>query len=188
MSSRAPRLATWSDIAGYPEGTRVEVLDGEVAFAPSPAPAHQGIGARILRRIGGPFDEDDDPGGWWILPKVDVELGPHRVLQPDVAGWRRERVPTFPYEQPIRIVPDWVCEILSPANARRDRLQKAAIYLDSNVPFLWIIDPVERLLEAYRAQEHAWLRLGAWSDEDVARVAPFDAIELQVGRLFPPGP
>lgn len=95
MSSPAPRLATWADIARYPEETRVEVLDGEVTFAPSRAPAHQGIGARILRRIGGPFDEDDAPGGWWILPEVDVELGPHRVLQPDVAGWRRERVPTF---------------------------------------------------------------------------------------------
>lgn len=118
---------------------------------------------------------------------MDVELGPHRVLQPDVAGWRRERVPTFPYEQPIRIVPDWVCEILSPANARRDRLQKAAIYLDSGVPFLWIIDPVERLLEAYRAQEHAWLRLGAWSDEDVARVAPLRCDRAPGGAALPAG-
>jgi hypothetical protein len=32
------------------------------------------------------------------------------------------------------------------------------------------------------------LRLGAFSDEDAARAALFDAIELQVGRLFPPGP
>ncbi len=159
-----------------------------MVFVPTPAPAHQGIVARILRRIGGPFDEDDDSGGWWILPEVDVELGAHLVLQPDVAGWRRERVPAFPYERPIRIAPDRVCEILSPANARRDRLQKVPIYLASGVPFLWIIDTAAPLLEAYKAQEQAWPRLEAWLDEDVACVAPFYAVELQLGRLLPPRP
>ena len=186
MSSPARRLATWADIAAFPEGTRAEILDGQVVVAPSPSPRHQGIGSRLLRRIGGPFDEDDTPGGWWILHEVDVELGPHRVVQPDVAGWRRTRVPGYPTEQPIRTVPDWICEILSPSNAGRDRIVKAAIYLDSGVPFLWFADPEERLLEAFEAREGAWVRLGAWGNGDVARIAPFEAVELEVSRLFPP--
>lgn len=30
------------------------------------------------------------------------------------------------------------------------------------------------------------MRLGAWTDGDAARIAPFDAIELDIGSLFPP--
>lgn len=188
VSSPAERLATWRDIAHLPEGTRVEVLDGQIVFAPSPTPAHQRIGGGLSRRIGGPFDEDGDPGGWWILQEVDVELGRHRLVQPDVAGWRRERVPGFPSDRPIRIVPDWVCEILSPSNSSQDRVRKANLYLDAGVPYYWIADPMERVLEAFAAEGGRWVRLGAYTDGDRARIAPFEAVELDVGRLFPPLP
>jgi Uma2 family endonuclease len=187
--STAPRPnATWADLARLPEGTRAEILDGQILFAPSPGPQHQGIGSRVLGFLGLPFDFDDNPGGWWILHDVDVELAPTTVLQPDVAGWRRTRVPDFPSERPIRILPDWVCEIVSPSSVRLDRLRKTAIYLEAGVPFFWIIDPEARLLEAFQALDGRWLRLGAWSEGDRARIPPFDAVELDVGRLFPPQP
>ncbi len=186
MSAPAPRKATWADVAALPEGTRAEVLDGEVVVAPSPAPGHQLIAGALGFFVGGPFGFDDDPGGWWILQEVDVELAPHRVVQPDVAGWRRSRVPSFPAERPIRVVPDWVCEVLSPSSARTDRIRKAAMYLEAGVGFYWIVDPDERTLEAWEASGGRWVRLGAWEEGDRARVAPFEAVELDVGRLFPP--
>lgn len=180
------KLATWDDIAGLPEGTRVEVLAGAIVMAPRPLPRHSFLQGRLGAYVGAPFGGDEEPGGWWILPEVDVELGPHDVVVPDLAGWWRERVPAFPHERPIRIVPDWICEILSPSNARHDLTRKADLYRRTGVPFYWIVNPDERFLQALRLCQDGWLLLGAWGDADRARIAPFEAVELEIGRLFPP--
>ena len=187
MSRAAHRRATWEDLASLPEGDRTEVVDGELWTAPSPLPRHGHIEGALSFSVGGPFQYDArGPGGWWIVPEVDVELTPHDVVRPDLSGWRRERMPRFPSERPVRTVPDWVCEIVSPSSARMDRLVKPSLYLRTGVPHLWLVDPDARILEAFEAKAGAWLRLGGWSDGDGARIAPFDAIELDVGRLFPP--
>ncbi|KAA0254085.1 Uma2 family endonuclease [Acidobacteria bacterium ACD] len=182
----APRKALWTDLSGLPEGARVEVLEGELVFIARPTPAHQLAAGAIGALVGGPFCLGGDPGGWWVLQEVDVELAPHCVFQPDVAGWLRSRLPAFPAERPIRVVPDWVCEVLSPPSARVDRVRKAAIYLEIGVQSYWIVNPADRTLEAWQAADGRWLRLGAWAEGDRARIAPFEAVELDVGRLFPP--
>jgi Uma2 family endonuclease len=116
----------------------------------------------------------------------EVALEPHEVYIPDVVGWRRTRVPRLPDERPAAVVPDWVCEVISPTTKRHDRLTKAAGYLRAGVPHYWLVDVEARLLEAWAAREGAWSRLGAWSDGDVVRIPPFDAVEIAVGKLFPP--
>jgi Uma2 family endonuclease len=187
-----PRSATWDDIRDLPEGTRAEILDGEIVLAPAPLPRHARAQTQLVHRIGGPFDFDGTPGGWWILPTVDVQLEPHFVAQPDVVGWRHEHMPVFPEERPIRVVPDWVCEILSPSNRRNDLLWKADLYLRVGVPFYWIVDPEYRTLQALRRQASGdragWFLLGTWSDGDAVGVEPFDALRLDVGAVFPPEP
>jgi Uma2 family endonuclease len=187
MSRAAHRRATGEDLASLPEGDRTEVVDGELWAAPSPLPRRGHIEGALSFSVGGPFQYDPTgPGGWWIVPEVDVELTPHDVVRPDLSGWRRERMPRFPAERPVRVVPDWACEIVSPFSARMDRLVKPSLYLRTGVPHLWIVDPDARILEDFEARDGAWLRLGGWSDGDVARIAPFDAVEIDVGRLFPP--
>jgi Uma2 family endonuclease len=185
----ARKLATYEDLLALPEDVRAEILGGEIVVMPAPLPRHNRIARAIGRFVGGPFDDDDGyegPGGWWILPDVDVRLGAHDIVRPDVSGWRRARLASPWDVRPIDLAPDWVCEILSPSNAKLDRVDKAGLYASAGVPHYWIVDPAERILEAYALRDAAWLRLGAWSDGDVARIAPFDAIELDIGRLFPP--
>ena len=186
MPDSAPRGPSRPDFTGLPEGARVEVLGEELVFVPRPTPAHQLAAGAIGALVGGPFGLADEPGGWWILQEVDVELAPHCVFQPDVSGWLRGRLPAFPAERPIRVVPDWVCEVLSPTSARIDRIRKAAIYLEIGVRSYWIVDPAERTLEAWEAADGRWLRLGAWTEEGRVRIAPFDAVEVDVRHLFPP--
>lgn len=185
----ARKLAAYEDLLALPDDVRAEILGGEIVVLPSPLPSHNRIARAVGRFVGGPFDDDDGyegPGGWWILPEVDVRFGAHDVVRPDVSGWRRTRLASPWDVRPIDVAPDWVCEILSPSNAKLDRVDKAALYASAGVPQYWIIDPNERILEAYALKHGAWLRLGAWSDGDIARIAPFDAIELGIGRLFPP--
>ena len=89
--------------------------------------------------------------------------------------------------RPLTVVPDWVCEILSPSNADYDRAAKADLYAAKGVQHYWLVDPQSRVLEAYVLTDGRWLRLGAWGRDAVVRVPPFDEVELNVGRLFPPG-
>ena len=188
--ARSP-LATYADLLALPSEERAEVLYGVVHTLPGALPEHNRVQRCLSRFIGGPFDDDDGsggPGGWWILIETDVRFGPHMITRPDVVGWRRARLESPWGKRPIDVVPDWICEVTSPSNGRRDRVDKSRIYLAQGVPHYWLIDPEERMLEAYSAHDGYWLQTGVYEETSVARIAPFEAIELPVGRLFPPRP
>jgi Uma2 family endonuclease len=189
MSAPAPKLATYADLLALPADIRAEVLSGEVVTAPAPLPRHSRVQRAAGRFIGGPFDDDDGrggPGGRWIFVEVDIALGPHDIVRPDLAGWRRERLPRPGAVRPIEIAPDWICEIISPATAARDRVHKRNLYARAQVPHYWLIDPAARVLEALALRDGTWLETGVYDDTSIARIPPFDAIELEIGRLFLP--
>jgi Uma2 family endonuclease len=117
---------------------------------------------------------------------VDVALGPHDIVRPDLAGWHKERLPRPGAVRPIEVVPDWVCEILSPATTARDRVHKRHLYARAGVPYYWLIDPEARVVEALSLSDGAWLEIGAFDEASTSRIPPFEAIELEVGRLFLP--
>jgi Uma2 family endonuclease len=184
-----PKLATYDDLLALSEDVKAEVVAGVVHTQPSALPRHAKVAGGLARQIGGPFDEDDGrggPGGWWILLEVDARLSRHDIVRPDLAGWKRSRLPAPWNTRPIDVVPDWACEITSPSNARHDRLVKARLYLSAGLPHLWLIDPDARVLEALVRDGDRWIEAGRFGDGDVVRIPPFEAIELDVGRLFPP--
>ncbi len=184
-------LATYDDLLSLAPDVRAEVVRGVIDVQPAPLPRHAKAQRALSRFLGGPFDDDDGrggPGGWWILLEVDVRLSPNDIVRPDLSGWRRERL-IEPWDiRPIDVVPDWVCEITSPTNARHDRVTKAKLYLEAGVPALWLVDPDTRVLEALLCEGERWVEAGRFGDGDVARIPPFDAIELEVARIFPPLP
>ena len=187
MASPPRRRATYADLAALPEGERAEVIAGTLIASPAPLPRHSKVQGSARRFLGGPFDDDDGhggPGGWWIFVEVDVAFGPHDVLRPDLAGWRRERVPRPGAQRPIDVVPDWVCEVLSPFTAARDRVIKRHLYARAGVAHYWLIDPDARVLEALVSTNGAWVEFGVYDESATARIAPFEAVELAVGRLF----
>ena len=186
---RALRLASYEDLLRLPDDARAEILGGEVVVSPAPLPRHAKAQGALAHFIGAPFDHDDGrggPGGWWILLEVDVRLSPHDVVRPDLAGWRRERL-LDPWDmRPIDVTPDWICEVVSPSNAATDRVKKRRLYAKHGVRHYWIVDPVERTLEAVRLEGDTWIEVGSYDDAAVARIAPFEAVELAIERLFPP--
>lgn len=168
------------------EGVRAEIVEGRIVTMPRPTPAHASIARAVCRFVGGPFHDDDGyggPGGWYIFPEVDVRLVSGDVVVPDLAGWRRERL-AVPNVRPIDVMPDWVCEIVSPSNAAHDRVTKRRLYAEHGVPHYWVVDPMARTLEAYALRDGSWVDGGAFDETDMGRIAPFEAIELPVGRLF----
>ena len=185
----ARKPATYADLAALPDGAKAEVVHGAVVTQPAPLPRHARAQRTLGSLLGKPFDDDDGsggPGGWWILPEVDVRLAQHVVVRPDLAGWRRARLPDPWDTRPIDVVPDWICEIVSPSNAAADRVTKSRLYAEHGAQHYWIVDPAEGTLEALRLEGGAWVDAGRFDGSSLARIAPFEAIELPVGRLFPP--
>ncbi len=189
MSSAAKRVAGWEDLLAMLEGERGEVVDGVLVVPPRPENEHQHVQGALTQLVGGPFQLEHGrggPGGWWILAEVNVRLSSSRIVHPDLAGWRRERFPNPRGVRPIDVVPDWCCEIVSPHNASHDRVTKRRLYAEHGVPYYWLVDPEERTLEALVLDDGRWRELGAWTDGDCVPIAPFEAVTLDVGRLFFP--
>jgi Uma2 family endonuclease len=182
-------MATYADLLKLPDDVRAEVLSGQIVTSPAPLPKHSKVQGAVRRFIGGPFDDDDGhggPGGWWIFVEVDVQLGVHDIVRPDLAGWRRERLPSPGNRRPIDVVPDWVCEVLSPSTASRDRLGKRQLYAQTGVAYYWIVDVDARVLEAFELVQGRWSLIGTYGDDATVRIPPFAEVELPVGRLFLP--
>jgi Uma2 family endonuclease len=189
MSAPPSKLATYADLLALPEDARAEIIGGQVVTAPSPLPTHGRTQLTLGRFIGGPYDQDDGhggPGGWWIFAEVDIQLSPHDVVRPDLCGFRRARLTSPGHTRPLTVVPDWVCEILSPSTTKHDRVTKRALYAKSGIPHYWIVDTEARVLEAFKLVDGQWMITGSYGDEDNARIEPFEEIELPVGRLFMP--
>lgn len=183
----ARRAVTWQDLVDLPENVIGEILDGEIVVSPRPAGPHGRAETGIGTTLFGPFDRrpggTDGPGGWWILVEPELHLG-EDVLVPDLAGWRRDRMPAGPVDAAFTLAPDWICEILSPRTARRDRIQKMNLYHRHGVEWAWLCDPDARTLEVYQRHRAGWVRIGAFEGDDKVRAAPFDAVEVEMGRWW----
>jgi Uma2 family endonuclease len=136
--------------------------------------------------LSGPFHRGTrgGPGGWVLLDEPELHLHGGQVLVPDLAGWRRERMPQVPDAAAFELAPDWVCEVLSPSTEAMDRATKLPIYAAERVSHAWLIDPMVRTLEAYRLEGSRWTLLGTWTGEAHVRVEPFEALELELGALW----
>ncbi len=178
------RPATLADLESCPEGSNIELVSGSLYAQPSPRIAHRFVQTRLVSEIGGPFDRDPSgPGGWVFLMEPEIRIG-ETALIPDMAGWRRERLVYGPDATWTDVAPDWVCEVLSPSTAARDRSLKSGIYSAWGVRYMWLIDPSLRTLEAYRNHEGHWLQLAVLNEGDEVKVEPFDAAPFKLDALW----
>ena len=187
-----PRPASYEDILRLPEHVVGEIIDGELIVSPRPAPLHARASSSLGVWIGGPFDHGrGGPGGWIILDEPELHLDT-QILVPDLAGWRRERMPALPGTAWFALAPDWACEVLSPATAIVDRTRKQDIYRQHGVPWLWFVDPTARTIEVLSRAEHGWMVAGTFGGNGEARIPPFDAVGIDIGALWdispPPAP
>ena len=184
MNDPVLRAATYADVLAAPEDKTAEVINGALHLSPRPGWAHGAAASALGDELGPPFKRGrGGPGGWMILQEPELHLDSH-ILVPDLAGWRRERMPTHPDAPFVTVIPDWVCEILSPSTARRDRTEKKALYASLGVRYVWIVDPRYRTLETFELLDGHWRDVGNFSGEERIRAVPFDAIEFELGNLW----
>lgn len=183
------RLRTFRDVIdALPAHMTGQVIAGRLVVMPRPAPAHANAAGALQALLGNAFQRGvGGPGGWWILPEPELSLDidpDFDPVIPDLAGWRRARMPHLPETAAFHQAPDWVCEVLSPSTASTDRDEKLPFYARAGVEHAWIVDPIARTLDVFQRAAQT-LRCVARHEGDVTvHAAPFDAVALDLAYLW----
>mgnify|MGYP000902756082 CR=1 FL=1 len=184
MAEPSRRPATYEDLKAVPPHLVAEIIFGSLETHPRPAPRHAAASNSLSHELTGPFQKGrGGPGGWIFLVEPELHLGPN-VVVPDLAAWRRERMPEMPHAPFFTLAPDWVTEVLSPSTAALDRADKAPIYANERASHLWLVDPLARTLEILRLDGATYRVVAVHKDDAKVRAEPFDAIELDLAILW----
>jgi hypothetical protein len=149
--------ATYSDLEALPDNMVGQIVFGVLYSHSRPAPKHAQAATTLGEELGPPFKRGrGGPGGWLLLDEPEVHLGPH-VVVPDLAGWRRERMPEMPIDKAyFELAPDWGSSTPTPGCSRSWRFSTTVVY---------------RVLEVFGGEANV-------------RAVPFDAIGLELGSLW----
>jgi Uma2 family endonuclease len=178
------RKATYADLEAVPSHRVAELIEGELYVSPRPAIPHAVATTELLGELRGPFGRGQGgPGGWRLLIEPELHLG-EDVLVPDLASWRRERMPRTPRTAALTLAPDWLCEVLSPSTRVLDRKSKLPVYARAGVRHVWLVDPDVRTLEVFRLEGAHYLLLATHAGPTRLRAEPFEALEWELALLW----
>jgi Uma2 family endonuclease len=184
MPDPAKRKATYADLEAVPPHLVAEILFGRLVTHPRPVPRH-GASSNLLSATLTPGHQwgRGGPGGWIFVTEPQLLLGPH-VVVPDLAGWRKDKMPVLPDSASVKIAPDWLCEILSPSTESYDRNEKRRIYAAAGVAHIWLLDPRVKYLECFQLVAGNWLLTHTFSNDEAVRAPPFEATDFPLSQLF----
>ncbi len=178
--------ATYQDVLDAPPHKVAEIVDGQFYTHPRPDSPHAFAGVGLVGIINPSFQYGRrGPGGWWILYEPELHLS-EDIVVPDIAGWRRERMPEFPVAAYFTLAPDWVCEVLSPSTRKLDLGGKKAVYAREGVTNLWFVDPIAHSLATYRLRGTKWVLIEKLFEDATVSLPPFEAISFSLGDLWLP--
>ena len=179
-------MASYQDLFGLPDHIVGEIIHGQFVTHPRPAPRHAWASSNLGGELVIPFQNGrGGPGGWVILDEPELHVN-GQILVPDLAGWRRERLPQLPETPYFEIPPDWVCEVLAPSTAQVDRADKMPLYAEMDVGFAWLVDPDAQTLEVLvRREDGHWLLEQTRKADDQVTAPPFEAITFNLSVLWP---
>lgn len=186
MTRPALKPTLYEQWLNLPDNLVGEIIANQLYSQPRPAAPHALAAAHLGMKIGSPFSlGDGGPGGWWILLEPEIHFKPYtEIFVPDIAGWRRERLPSIPNAPYFELVPDWLCEVLSPSTTHKDRQVKMPLYAQYGVRYAWLLDPLAKTLEAFSQHQNTWTLIGSFRDNDLVSVAPFAEISFSLHDLW----
>jgi len=184
MEPAKKRRATYQDVIDAPANLIAEIIGGELRLSTRPGGPATAVASAIGEELGPPFKRGrGGPGGWLILDEPELHLG-DEIVVPDLAGWRRDRLPLVPDGAFFTVPPDWICEVLSRSTERTDRIEKMPLYASFGVAYAWLVHPRRRTVEAFRLTDGKWLSIAVHKETERARIEPFDALEIDLAMLW----
>jgi Uma2 family endonuclease len=187
MTSTAKKLDTIDDLLALPSDVRADLIGEQIEQRAMPSFQHEDIVGSLLTELRVHFRGPKNPsgsGGWWINSSTLIRFGGGKALCPDLAGWRRDRVPEKPSGFPVAVLPDWVCEV-SLSTRKKDTTQVPALLHANQVPWYWRLDVEDEALFVYEYSEKGYVQtMCLFRDDGKVRIPPFEAIELSMPVLF----
>lgn len=180
----ARKLKTIEDLEeAWLKDDRLELINGEIIKRPMARPKHGIAQGNVGRELDVYTRKGGSDGGWWFISEVSVRYNENQCPSHDVAGWRKERLPKIP-DGIIEIIPDWVCEIVSPGHQNKDTVRNFNTLCHHRVPYYWIIWPEEETLIAYKLVDGKYLVIESTEGGGKVSIEPFEEIEFDLDYVF----
>ncbi len=191
-SAKVNRPATYEDILALPEGIQGQIIDGILYTSPRPAGKHAFAATKINSSIDSFFGSRSSggPGGWILLFEPQMRLLGKQDVIPDIAGWKVDQLSDEELSalsgNRIEVIPQWVCEIISPSSVRMDKVLKATLYAECEIGHYWLADPDQKTLEIRRLVNSQWVVVNTFEGSEKVRAEPFEAVEIDLGSFWGP--
>jgi len=168
----------YDDYCAIPtDGKRYELIDGEVHVTPAPSPEHQ----RVVLRLARALQESLSPPAEVFVSPVDVILGPHDVVQPDLVVVAD---PSQVSSRGIEGAPLLVIEVLSPTSRVYDTTTKSQRYAALGISHYWIVDPASHRVECYRRDGLVYRPVSSFGPDDILTHPDFPTIQFPLSQLW----
>lgn len=165
-----------------PPGVRLELVNGEIAVAPSATPEHSNSDIELIYLIKQHVNEHDLG---IVFRDLDTPLDMFNVRRPDLLFFSHARAHLVT-SKALKGPPDLCVEIISPSSSTIDRVDKFEQYRAAGVPHYWILDPLARLLEGFSLQDNLYVSSGEGRNHDVITLPPFPKLKIPLSRLWWP--
>ena len=180
----AKKLKTFEDLrTAWLDDERIELINGDIIKRPMARYEHGAVQMAVGSELA-PYKKNGGPGGWWIATEISVKYDNNQCPTHDLAGWRKERIPTKP-SGVMELTPDWVCEITSPGHEKKDLLDNLLSLQKHKVPYYWIISPEDRSLIVYKLVDGKYSIIETIENcEGSVRIEPFTEFDFDLSYVF----
>ncbi len=151
MASAQEKLYTTEDIYNLPEGTRAELIDGQLYYMAPPFRRHQGLLLKFCQLIANYIDRKGGPCEVYPAPfAVFLNADDRTYVEPDISVICD---PNKLDDKGCNGAPDWIIEIVSPSSRRMDYSTKLFKYRSAGVRLYWIVDPEKNRIMVWNFEE-----------------------------------
>ncbi len=167
------------DIAGLSEGTRAELIDGQLYMLSAPNRLHQYLVTELVYELKSHIRRKKGNCQVYTAP-FDVRLfgDDSTIVQPDIAVICRHDILT---DLGCCGAPDWVIEIVSESNSAHVYVRKMIQYQKAGVREYWIIDPLQRLVSVFNFEDAR--KSAQYTYEDTVPSGVLEGLEIRFREL-----
>lgn len=183
--------STIKDLMALPEDEKAELMDGEIIMMAPASIGHSRVSGALTTKITAYVEskeqDPDNPNSWVIIPEAWTYYDRRNSFVHDLAAYLQKDLPKTSKTGAIKSRPVWVCEILSPSNWINDTQHKRVILEKYKVPFYWLVDPIRKAIQVFELKnnsEHYQIIQVVVEKDGMARLPPFDDLELDLPRIF----
>ncbi|NOS99383.1 MAG: Uma2 family endonuclease [Phycisphaerales bacterium] len=163
-----------------PDGTRAELIDGELLMSPSPRTKHQDAVLNLASHLR-EYVRGRVVGRVFVAP-LDVHLPSGDIVEPDILFVSTANQAIV--QDWVRGSPDLMVEVLSPEGVERDRIVKRDLYARNGVREYWIVDADARAVEVFTLRAGRYEPNGYFKSNDVLLSPSLAEFKLPVAQIF----